>query len=257
MQFYYQKKTVDNYSEYKDYQYKPHTGLGQCSPHPALIGPPGPRGPQGDPGPRGPHGPAGPIGPMGIRGYPGPAGLRGPEGPVGPQGPQGPPGSKGCPGPQGPMGERGYPGPPGPVGPRGPAGTFIGGQYGLRDCHQKRWFSTTTLKLNTVLTSGKPYLHFHPATGILKIIEPGNYLVHCLFFVAHLVNQNSSQINLLLNRRIYSQHSLLPGGSTSFIFLISSTVENSILQVLNYGAEIIFNKHVEIPAVITIWGIIP
>lgn len=101
--------------------------------------------------------------------------MEGPAGPIGPQGPQGP---KGCQGPEGPQVERGYPGPTGPPGPAGSAVSFAGVQYlGICPTEQTNhlYRSGETIKFNTEMANGMPYINYHPASGTFVISKPGKY----------------------------------------------------------------------------------
>ena len=241
---------------------------------PGPQGMPGPRGPKGDPGPMGFRGPQGPEGPQGERGPEGPLGPPGPEGSAGPMGPQGPQGPRGCPGPIGPQGERGYPGPagpqgcPGPTGPAGPEGpkgsgaVLIGGQYGLK--HRKKGRnclcpSGNAISFNREITGGKPYITLDDAQGMLRISEPGKYLLHLVLYVSGTACGNHTRIYLMLNENPYIAHDIVigKGDANTFFFsdVVNVTCPESQICAVNYGQDLLFNCLAEFPATISLWGL--
>lgn len=169
----------------------------------------------------------GPTGPQGTRGYPGP---------VGPMGPQGPQGSRGCQETQGPQGERGYPGPTGPTGPTGPAISLVGAQYSdvwPIERIERIYLSGETIKFNTEITNGAPYISYNAAAGTFVISRPGKYVVNLMLYTVNVADGNKTQILLEVNGKIVACHDAIFPSDTSFPFaftdVIQSNSENTVL----------------------------
>ncbi|WP_312637363.1 hypothetical protein [Oscillibacter sp.] len=209
------------------------------------------------------QGPAGPEGPQGERGPEGPQGEAGPEGPEGPMGPQGPQGARGCQGPEGLQGERGYPGPPGPVGPIGPAAALAGAHYVQKypaEQTERLYPAGQTMKFNTEITSGFPYIGYNHATGTFTISRPGTYVINYLLYPQGIVDGDSTQICLVLNGTVTVFHDLLfvsnSFGLVTFTDVIQTNAQNAELCFLNNGKTLSFRQSTEQVSGISIWGLI-
>lgn len=187
-------------------------------------------------------------------------GVEGPAGPIGPQGPQGP---RGCQGPEGPQGERGYPGPMGPTGPAGPAVSLAGAQYSdawSKERTERLYLSGETIKFNTEITNGAPYINYNSAAGTFVISRPGKYVINLMVYAVNVVDGNKTQILLEVNGKIAACHDIVFSSNTffplAFTDIIQPNSDNTVLCVLNSGKDIMLNELAESVASISIWGLI-
>jgi hypothetical protein len=178
-------------------------------------------------------------------------------------GPQGPQGARGCQGPEGPQGERGYPGPVGPIGPTGSAVSLVGAQYSdvwsiART--ERLYLSGETIKFNTEITNGAPYISYNSAAGTFVISRPGKYVVNLMLYAVNVADGNKTQILLEVNGKTVAYHDVIFLSNTSFPFaftdVIQSNSENTVLCVLNSGKDILLNELAESVASISLWGLV-
>ncbi len=234
---------------------------------PGCQGPPGPRGNQGLIGPKGPAGPRGPkgdIGPMGFRGPfgpegqqgeigpPGPPGDMGPEGPMGPIGPQGPQGQRGCVGPQGPQGIIGYTGPTGPI---GPSAACIGGQFTIETIDP----AESTLRFQTELVCGAPWIHYNPQNGIFTFAKQGCYLMHLTISIKETCEKHPPILQVYMQDIASISHPMfaLQNQTFSFMDILQITQPNTTMYWKKSGGSLSFPDHIPSCAMLTLFSLQP
>ncbi|WP_312636494.1 hypothetical protein [Oscillibacter sp.] len=123
--------------------------------------------------------------------------------------------------------------------PTGPAVDLAGAQYAdvcPRERAERIYVSDKTIKFNTEITNGAPYINYDPAEGTFVISRPGKYVINLMLFVANIIDGNKTQIILEMNGAIVVCHDVVLS-SCAFKDVILVNREKSELCVLNSGEK--------------------
>jgi hypothetical protein len=120
--------------------------------------------------------------------------------------------------------------------------------------------SGETIRFNTEITGGMPYISYHHATGTFIIEKMGKYIVSYTLHVADLAAGEKTQLHLVINGRKIVSHDIVAyhSGTTLFSFtdVIQTTEPDSELSILNSGQDIRLSGLPEDAASVNIIGLV-